>query len=431
MAKDSAFIANMSELNESGSGQLIRLPAAAFGAVLPVASQSIEAALRDGADLVIVLQSGHQIRIDGFFAEDGRVLVLRDPETGEFFEARLSLDGQMIGVEPRPRDELSELFRATPGEIGALDAAYANDSMAFSDPTVSQGATAVGAATGGAAISTAALIAGVVAIGAVAAAIVSASDDDDDDADPAPAQPGQPDPQVQPDPQPQPDPVVPDPVAPPAPPVVAPDTTAPGAPTVQIATAQDGSVTVSGTAEDGSTVAVTYPDGSQGGATREVTATGGTYSVTIPAGVLSDGAAISVAAIDSAGNSSQATSETYSEPPVAPPAPPVVAPDTTAPGAPTVQIATAQDGSVTVSGTAEDGSTVAVTYPDGSQGGATREVTATGGTYSVTIPAGVLSDGAAISVAAIDSAGNSSQATSETYSEPPVAPPAPPVVAPD
>ncbi|WP_170566474.1 BapA/Bap/LapF family prefix-like domain-containing protein [Ruegeria atlantica] len=175
MSNDSAFIANMSELNESGSGQLIRLPAGAFGAVLPVASQSIEAALRDGADLVIVLQSGHQIRIDGFFAEDGRVLVLRDPETGEFFEARLSLDGQMIGVEPRSRDELSELFQATPGEVGALDAAYANDSMAFADPVVSEGAMVVGAATGARAISTGALIAGAVAIGAIA----SETDDDD------------------------------------------------------------------------------------------------------------------------------------------------------------------------------------------------------------------------------------------------------------
>ncbi|MCE4995848.1 Ig-like domain-containing protein, partial [Staphylococcus xylosus] len=104
---------------------------------------------------------------------------------------------------------------------------------------------------------------------------------------------------------------------------------------------------VSGTAEPGSTVTVTFPDGTTATGTADDQ---GNYTVDIPTTVKLDGGEpIRVVAEDKDGNVSSETTTT------------VV--DTTAPEAPTVNEVTSED--TTVSGTAEPGSTVTVTFPDG------------------------------------------------------------------
>ncbi|WP_440857893.1 Ig-like domain-containing protein, partial [Staphylococcus shinii] len=123
------------------------------------------------------------------------------------------------------------------------------------------------------------------------------------------------------------------------------DTTAPEAPTVNEVTSED--IQVKGTAEPGSTVTVTFPD--------DTTATGtaddqGNYTVEIPTNVdLDGGEELVVTSKDKDGNTSEEATTTVT--------------DTTAPEAPTVNEVTSED--TTVSGTAEPGSTVTVTFPDG------------------------------------------------------------------
>ncbi len=105
--------------------------------------------------------------------------------------------------------------------------------------------------------------------------------------------------------------------------------------------------------------------------------------------VLADGAyTVTVTATDAAGNSSTATS--------------TLTVDTTAPDAPVLDPINATD---PISGTAEPGSTVTVTFPDGS----TAEVVAdpTTGEWSVPNPGGLV-DGDTVTATATDPAGNES-----------------------
>src|SRR5690606_27773459 len=143
--------------------------------------------------------------------------------------------------------------------------------------------------------------------------------------------------------------------------------------------AADG-VVVSGTAESGSSVAVTWD-----GVTRSATATGGSWSITFPstdfgpaANQINDGShTISAIATDPAGNVSTAGTRTVSVDTAAPAAPEI---DQPIAGDNAVNADEAADG-VVVSGTAESGSTVAVTWD-----GVTRSATATGGSWSITFP---------------------------------------------
>jgi len=179
---------------------------------------------------------------------------------------------------------------------------------------------------------------------------------------------------------------------PPPPPA---DTTPPDAPVIS-AVASDNivnaaeaaaGVAVSGTAEAGSTVTVTW-----GATSKTATAdASGKWSVNFASGeVPADGSTtISATARDAAGNTSVAGTH------------PVTV-DTTAPGAPTATAGV--DGSVT--GTAEAGSTVKL-------GSAT--VTADG-TGHYQFAAGTLASGATGSVTATDAAGNTSPAKSVTAS---------------
>ena len=108
------------------------------------------------------------------------------------------------------------------------------------------------------------------------------------------------------------------------------DTKAPDAPKVNSVTA--GATAVTGTAEAGSTVEVTLPNGSKASAKA-----GQDGNFSVPVSALKEGDKVSVTATDAAGNKSTPTT--------------VTVPDTTAPAAPKVNPVTA--GATAVTGTAE------------------------------------------------------------------------------
>uniref|UniRef100_UPI001FD8A93E Ig-like domain-containing protein n=2 Tax=unclassified Staphylococcus TaxID=91994 RepID=UPI001FD8A93E len=170
------------------------------------------------------------------------------------------------------------------------------------------------------------------------------------------------------------------------------DTTAPSAPTVKEVTSED--TTISGTAEPGSTVTVTFPGGTTATGTADDQ---GNYTVEIPSDVKLDGGEpIKVVAADKDGNKSEEATTT------------VV--DTTAPSAPTVKEVTSE--ATTVSGTAEPGSTVTVTFPDGTTSTGTAD---SEGNYTVEIPSNVdLEGGEDIKVTSKDKVGNTSEETMTT-----------------
>ena len=167
------------------------------------------------------------------------------------------------------------------------------------------------------------------------------------------------------------------------------DTEAPAKPVVNPVKAGDTAIT--GTAEAGSTVEVTLPDGSKVSAKADQD---GNFSV--PVSGLKEGDTVSVTATDDAGNTSNPTSVTVGK-----------GTDTTAPSAPVVNPVKA--GATAVTGTAEAGSTVEVTLPDGSKVSAKADQA---GNFSV--PVSGLKEGAAVSVTATDDAGNTSNPTSVT-----------------
>ena len=167
------------------------------------------------------------------------------------------------------------------------------------------------------------------------------------------------------------------------------DTTAPAKPVVNPVKVGDTAIT--GTAEAGSTVEVTLPDGSKVSAKADQD---GNFSV--PVSGLKEGDTVSVTATDGAGNTSNPTSVTVGK-----------GTDTTAPSAPVVNPVKA--GTTAVTGTAEAGSTVEVTLPDGSKVSAKADQD---GNFSV--PVSGLKEGDTVSVTATDDAGNTSNPTSVT-----------------
>ncbi len=182
------------------------------------------------------------------------------------------------------------------------------------------------------------------------------------------------------------------------------DTTAPATPVVDAPVPNaDGTLTVSGTGEAGSTVTVEFPDGSTG---TVVVAANGTWSITSDDPQTSG--TVSVSQEDTAGNTSGTNDIDYA--------------DTTAPTAPVVNApAPNSDGTLTVSGTGEPGSTVTVTFPDGSTG---TVVVAADGAYSVTSDTPQTSG--TVTVSQTDEAGNSSSGTDVTFTD--TTPPETPVV---
>ncbi|MBB4616502.1 BapA/Bap/LapF family large adhesin [Sphingomonas abaci] len=176
------------------------------------------------------------------------------------------------------------------------------------------------------------------------------------------------------------------------------DITAPAVPTASIG---NGGATVIGTGEAGATVTVRDAAGQPIGSAA--VGVQGTYTATL-ATPQANGETLTVTQRDTAGNVSPATS--------------VVAPDTTAPAAPTASVSS--DGT-TVIGTGEAGATVTIVGATG-QPLATASVAADG-RYSATLPAGV-SDGQVLAVMQRDGADNISPATAAATPDL-VAPPTP------
>ncbi|MDK8168670.1 Ig-like domain-containing protein [Staphylococcus warneri] len=173
------------------------------------------------------------------------------------------------------------------------------------------------------------------------------------------------------------------------------DTTAPEAPTVNPVTSDDTQIT--GKAEPNSTVTVTFPDGTTASGTTDAD---GNYVIDIPANEdLKGGETLPVTATDKDGNTSDKTT--------------TVVTDTTAPTVPTINPVTSED--KTITGKAEPGSTVTVTFPDGT--------TATGktdenGNYVIDIPANEdLKGGETLPVTATDKDGNESQPTTTVVTD--------------
>ncbi|UXR47836.1 Rib/alpha-like domain-containing protein [Staphylococcus simulans] len=168
------------------------------------------------------------------------------------------------------------------------------------------------------------------------------------------------------------------------------DSIAPEAPVVNPIEAGDRTVTGTGK-EPGSTVTVAFPDGST--VTTKVDKDGN-WKVDVPEAVtLKDGDNVKAVITDEAGNVSKETVTPVK--------------DTVAPKAPVVNVIHAGDKVVT--GTAEPGTTVTVTFPNGTV--VTVKV-GQDGTWSVDVPSNVmLKDGDKVTVVATDEAGNVSKSS--------------------
>ncbi|MEB7858944.1 Ig-like domain-containing protein, partial [Staphylococcus xylosus] len=151
---------------------------------------------------------------------------------------------------------------------------------------------------------------------------------------------------------------------------------------------------IKGTAEPGSEVTVTFPDGTTATATTDDQ---GNYTIDVPAVIdLVGGEELLIASIDNNGNISDSVKTTVA--------------DTTAPEAPTVNEVTSE--STTVNGTAEPGSEVTVMFPDGTTATATTDDQ---GNYTIEIPSKVdLNGGEPIRVVSEDKDGNVSSETTTT-----------------
>ncbi len=165
-------------------------------------------------------------------------------------------------------------------------------------------------------------------------------------------------------------------------PITAPDTTAPDAPTGTVST--NGTV-VTGTGEAGATISITNPAGTVIG--TATVAANGSYVATLSTPQV-NGETLGVTQADAAGNISVRV--------------PTIAPDITAPIAPTGTIS--GDGAV-VSGTGEAGATISVTNAAGTVLGTTTVLG--NGSYNVTLTT-PQTNGQALTLVQTDGAGNAS-----------------------
>jgi|GEM_PF-5993823 len=155
----------------------------------------------------------------------------------------------------------------------------------------------------------------------------------------------------------------------------------------------DGGLSITGTAQAGSTLKITYPDGSVDIATANLQ---GHYSATTHTPQTSG--SVHLAAVDASGQATGISTD-------------IAYTDVTPPLAPTITSVTPHtDGGITVAGIAEAGSTVTVTYPDGSTDSTTANRQ---GQYSLTTHAMQL--GGTVDVCATDLAGNASAHSDVAY----------------
>ncbi|WP_421258977.1 inverse autotransporter beta domain-containing protein [Aeromonas sp. 600886] len=171
------------------------------------------------------------------------------------------------------------------------------------------------------------------------------------------------------------------------------DATVPGAPTLTVTDSNgDDKPEATGKAEPGSTVTITWPDGTTSTTTADED---GNYSLEAP--TAQGSGTITATATDKRGNTGPATSVNYT--------------DSTAPGAPTL-VATDRnsDNKPEVSGKAEPDSTVTITWPDGTTSTTTADVD---GNYSLEAP--TVQGSGTITATATDKSGNTGPASSVNY----------------
>ncbi|WP_411688422.1 BapA/Bap/LapF family large adhesin [Acinetobacter indicus] len=161
------------------------------------------------------------------------------------------------------------------------------------------------------------------------------------------------------------------------------------APDAAIVDPVNGSSDITGTAEPGSTVIVTFPDGTQPASASVVVGADGTWTIANPG--LQDASEIIVTVKDSFGNTSEPTT---------------IVVDALAPDAPMAHFSEAGD---TVSGTAEAGSTVVVKDSGNNILGTTT--VGADGKYQLDGISPALVNGETVTVTATDKAGNTSSAT--------------------
>ncbi|MDR0478535.1 MAG: BapA prefix-like domain-containing protein, partial [Burkholderiaceae bacterium] len=307
------------------TGQEISLSPSAFSVVeLPVSPAQIKVLARTGNDLIITMINGETITIHGFFldpqdanaqagrndlvAEDGSSLWLAD------LNSVASTDGT---IDLSTDTALNNTFSS----IDSLDPLYSD--TAFGLDTVAL------AGMGPAGIALAAL-----SVGAGAIALSNGGGNDQGDNNNDQGNGGKP--------------------------------PAPQISTGGITQNPDGTLTVKGTAHPGDTVTVTYPDGSSTSGTADAN---GNFSETSNTAQTTGN--VTVTDTNPANNQSNSTSETWT--------------DTTPPMTPAVGgIEQNPDGTLTVTGAAgaaEPGSTVTVTFPDGSSVAGTVNAD---GSYSIT-----------------------------------------------
>jgi len=195
------------------------------------------------------------------------------------------------------------------------------------------------------------------------------------------------------------------------------DTAAPAAPVIRLDSSSDTGVTgdnltndatptISGTGASGDTIRVTAPGGT---VLTTTVAANGTWSVTPTTAVAAGAATFSATATDAAGNVSPSASVTFTI-------------DTTAPAAPVVRLDPSSDSGAlgdnitndatpTISGTGTAGDTIRVALPGGT---VLTTTVAANGSWSVTPSANLAAGANAISVTAVDPAGNTSPAATLT-----------------
>lgn len=259
--------------------------------VFYVSVEDVFAYRRDGDDLVIILLNGERIRLDSFFtAEQPALVFVRGPDP----------DGA-IGIEREEADDFIEV-RFVDGAPGFLTPSYSDVVIANpgSQPSPSPGMTSVGA---GAALAILAVVGG-------AGGSAKGTKFQNDTTAPDPA-----------------------------------SGLSPG-------TNPDGTMTVTGNAESGARVAITWPDGT---AIMVIADDKGQFTAASatpqPAGK------VVVTVSDAVGNISDSASVPYTAEASA---------DTTAPAAPRELTGeTNPDGTVTITGKAEPGATLEITWPDG------------------------------------------------------------------
>ncbi|MBL1256118.1 Ig-like domain-containing protein, partial [Methylocystis sp. Sn-Cys] len=172
---------------------------------------------------------------------------------------------------------------------------------------------------------------------------------------------------------------------------------APAAPTLTLSDANaNGRPEVAGTAAPGSTVTVTWPDGSTSVATADAS---GHYTAESP--TVQPNGAVSAVGTSPTGATSPSATATYT--------------DTTPPAAPTLAAIDANlNGRPEASGTAEPGSTVTLTWPDGTTSSVTADAS---GQYTVEAP--TVQPTGPVTATATDINGNVGPAASTIFIDPP------------